>query len=157
MISWLGLLVLAAVNVAANAGPIASGDEILGIWKTFDKHGKQESTMEIYKTNDTYCARIVGLAEPNWPADDDQNMAGQPKDDRHNPDTTLRHRPIIGMQIMHDFTYNAGKNIWDGGRIYDPANGKTYKCKFTLTSSTQLEVRGYIGISLLGRTEVWKR
>ena len=153
MASWLGVLILAA----ANADPVASGDEILGIWKTYDKHDKQESTLEIYKENDKYSARVVSLAEPNWPADDDQNMADQPKNDRHNPDASLRRRPILGMQIMHDLTYNAGKNIWEGGRIYDPANGKTYKCKFTLISPTQLQARGYIGISLLGRTEVWKR
>lgn len=148
-----GLLLLAA----ASAGPIASGDEILGVWKTFDKQGKQESTVEIYKENDAYCARIASLAEPNWPADDDQNMAGRPKNDRHNPDAGLRQRPIIGMQIMHNLAYNPAENIWEGGRIYDPANGKTYKCKFTLTSPARLEARGYIGISLLGRTEVWQR
>ena len=152
MTLWLGLLAL-----GATAGPISSGDEILGLWKTYDKHARQESSIEIYKENEKYCARIASLTEPNWPADDDQNMAGQPKNDRHNPDAGLRQRPILGMQIMHDFTYNAGKNAWEGGRIYDPTNGKNYKCKIALTSPTQLVVRGYIGISLLGRTEVWRR
>jgi uncharacterized protein (DUF2147 family) len=153
MISLLALLVMAR----ATAGSIASGDEILGIWKTYDNRGNLESSVEIYKEKDKYCAKIVSLTEPNWPAGDDQNMAGKAKSDRHNPNVDLRSRPIIGMQIMQDFIYNAGKKIWEGGRIYDPGNGKTYKCKFTLTSPNQLEVRGYIGISLLGRTEIWTR
>ena len=153
VISLLGLLVLAG----ATAGSIPSGNEILGIWKTFDKLGKLESSVEIYKEKDTYCAKIVSLTEPNWPAGDDQNMAGKPKNDRNNPNADLRSRPIIGMQIMQDFVYNARKNIWEGGRIYDPGCGKTYKCKFALASPNQLEVRGYIGISLLGRTETWTR
>ena len=153
MISLLGLLMVAG----AIAGPISSGDEILGIWKTNDKQGKLESSVEIYRMKDKYCAKIMSLTEPNWPAGDEQNMAGKPKNDRHNPNPDLRSRPIIGMQIMQDFYYNAGKNTWEGGRIYDPGCGKTYKCKFTQVSPNQLEVRGYIGISLLGRTEIWRR
>ncbi|MEI9865575.1 MAG: DUF2147 domain-containing protein [Limisphaerales bacterium] len=148
-----GLLVL----VGATAGSSQSGDEILGVWKTFDKQGKLESTIEIFKEKDEYCAKIASLTEPNWPVSDDQGMAGKPKNDRHNPNADLRSRPIIGMQIMHGFTYNPGKNVWEYGRVYDPGCGKTYKCKFTLVSSNRLEVRGYIGISLLGRTETWTR
>jgi uncharacterized protein (DUF2147 family) len=150
---FLGLLVLAGVT----AGSFPSGDGILGIWKTYDKQGKQESSVEIYKEQDKYCAKIVSLAEPNWPAGDDQGMAGKVKTDRHNPNADLRSRPIIGMQFMHDFIYNTGKNVWEDGRVYDPECGKTYKCKMSLTSSNQLEVRGYFGISLLGRTETWTR
>jgi uncharacterized protein (DUF2147 family) len=58
--------------------------------------------------------------------------------------------------MMSHFTYD-GKNHWGGGRIYDPETGKTYRCKLTLDSDHKLEVRGYIGISLLGRTMVWTR
>src|SRR5450432_1804576 len=149
----LGLLVLEG----ATAGSFASGDGILGIWKTYDKQGKHESSVEIYLEQGKYCAKIVSLAEPNWPASDDQGMAGKAKTDRHNPNAGLRSRPIIGMQFMHDFICNPGKNVWEDGRVYDPECGKTYKCKMTLTSSNQLEVRGYFGISLLGRTETWTR
>jgi uncharacterized protein (DUF2147 family) len=149
----LGFLMLAGIT----AGSFASGDGILGIWKTYDKQGKQESSVEIYKEQGKYCAKILSLAEPNWPAGDDQGMAGKVKTDRHNPNAGLRSRPIIGMQFMHDFVYNAGKNVWEDGRVYDPECGKIYKCKMTWTSSNKLEVRGYIGISLLGRTETWTR
>ncbi len=60
------------------------------------------------------------------------------------------------MQLMTDFTL-AGKDIWEGGKIYDPESGKTYKCKLTLIDPNRLEVRGFIGFSLLGRTEVWTK
>ncbi len=143
--------------VCATAGSSQSGDEILGVWKTFDKQGKLESTIEIYKEQNEYCAKIASLTEPNWPADDNQGMAGKAKNDRHNPNADLRGRPIVGMQITHGFIYNLDKNVWENGRVYDPGCGKTYKCKFTLVSSNLLEVRGYVGISLLGRTETWTR
>ena len=73
-----------------------------------------------------------------------------------NPDPKLRSRPIVGLQFMNNFVY-AGRNVWDGGKIYDPESGKTYKCKMTLQSTNRLEVHGYVGVSLLGRTVVWTR
>ena len=82
----------------------------------------------MYKEKDTYCAKIVSLTEPNWPAGSNRNSSHDPKNDRNNPNADLRSRPIIGMQIMQDFVYNAHKNISEGGRIYDPGCGKTYKC-----------------------------
>ena len=151
--SWLGVLILAG----ASAGSFPAKDGIVGTWNTYDQQGTLESRVEIYKEKDKYFGKIVSLTEPTWPAADDQGMAGKPKNDRHNPNADLRSRRIIGMQIMHDFIYNAGKNVWEDGRIYDPESGKTYKCKLTLTSTNKLEVRGYIGISLLGRTEIWTR
>jgi len=153
IISLFAVLALAG----ASAGSISSGDAVLGIWKTYDAQGEVNCRLEIYKEGEKYFAKIVSLTEPNWPADDDQGMAGKPKNDRHNPNPELRNRPIIGLRFMHDFVYNAAKKMWTDGRIYDPECGKTYKCKMTLTSESKLQVRGYIGISLLGRTEVWTR
>lgn len=83
-------------------------------------------------------------------------MAGKPKNDRGNPDPNLRDRPIVGLQFMRDFVY-AGDKTWVDGKIYDPESGKTYKCKMTLVDDKHLEVRGFVGISLLGRTVVWTR
>jgi uncharacterized protein (DUF2147 family) len=60
------------------------------------------------------------------------------------------------MVLMKDFEYDS-KNVWDDGEIYDPKSGKTYSCKMTLTDPRRLEVRGYVGISLIGRTDVWTR
>jgi uncharacterized protein (DUF2147 family) len=57
---------------------------------------------------------------------------------------------------VSNFTFN-GEKMWAGGKIYDPENGKTYSCKMVLDGEQYLKVRGYIGISLLGRTEIWTR
>jgi uncharacterized protein (DUF2147 family) len=61
----------------------------------------------------------------------------------------------LGLIILRDFKHDDGE--WTGGRIYDPQNGKDYKCFMKLKDNKTLNVRGYIGISLLGRTEVWTR
>ena len=60
------------------------------------------------------------------------------------------------MNILSGFTHSGG-NLWEGGQIYDPQEGKTYKCKMTLETSDHLKVRGFIGISLIGRTNDWAR
>jgi uncharacterized protein (DUF2147 family) len=62
----------------------------------------------------------------------------------------------MGLQIVRDLTF-AGDNLWKDGRIYDPKNGKTYNVKMTLTSPNEISMRGFIGVSLFGRTEVWTR
>jgi len=67
----------------------------------------------------------------------------------------LRSRPILGLEILKDFVYEDGK--WTDGKIYDPKSGKTYSCNMTLKSNGDLNIRGYIGISLIGRTDVWKK
>lgn len=127
-------------------------DAILGIWIT--EGGK--SHVEITLRNGHYEGRIVWLKEPDYPADDQQGMAGKPKVDRENPDSGLRTRPIIGLPLLSGFRY-AGDNVWTDGSIYDPESGKTYRCKMTLMKNGELKVRGYIGFSLFGRTTVWTR
>jgi len=129
-----------------------AGNEIMGVWNTTDNKGQ----VEIFKVNEKFHGKIVKLKEPNWPPDDEKGMGGKPKNDRNNPDHKLRDKPIVGLEIMNGFTYS-GKKRWESGKIYDPDNGKTYKCKMTLTSTNRLEVRGFIGISLIGRTDVWTR
>ncbi len=83
-------------------------------------------------------------------------MGGKPKTDRYNPNPKLRDRPVLGMILMSDFVY-VGKNLWEEGKVYDPESGKTYKCKMILKSANKLEVRGFIGFSLFGRTVTWTR
>jgi len=133
----------------------ADGDVILGLWSTaVEDHGY--ARVEIAKDMGRYHGRIVWLSEPDYPADDERDMGGQRKTDRENPDTDLRSRPVVGIRILNDVEY-AGKSQWKRGSIYDPANGKTYKCNLKLQDDDTLKVRGYIGVSLLGRTTTWKR
>ncbi len=140
-------LLLAAPAVAAEA------DVILGRWQT-EPTDKGYAHVEVVAEGGLYQGRIVWLSEPDFPAGDE--MAGQPKLDRLNPDPQLRGRPIIGLALMEGFSYE-GEGRWKGGRIYDPETGKTYKCNLRLDQDGTLRVRGYVGISLIGRTTVWVR
>ncbi len=138
-------------------------DAVLGFW--FADEGK--SKIEIYKCKTKYCGRIVWLKEPNYPADDEKGMAGLVKVDRENKTEALRSRAIVGLDIMTGFVFDKApeyqdeeENIspsWSDGKIYDPRNGKMYSCNMALRNPKQLEVNGYIGIPLFGRTETWIR
>lgn len=119
-------------------------DAIAGQWLT----AEDESAVEIYKCEDTYCLKIVWLKEP---LRDD----GTPKVDENNPDVEKRTNEVIGMIIGSGFEYQ-GDKLWEGGNIYDPNSGKTYSCKIELEEG-KLKVRGFIGLSLFGRTEMWRR
>ena len=121
-----------------------SADAVLGVWHTEGK----ESKVEIYKQGGKYFGKVIWLGRTN--------PDGSPLLDAKNPNEKQRTRLIQGLTIMKDFTYD-GKNVWDDGEIYDPKNGKTYSCKMTLLNANQLDVRGYIGFSLIGRTTHWSR
>ncbi len=149
--------VLTLTMVLVPAQLLASdADSVLGTWLTAPADDGR-AKLEIRKEGDTYYGEIVWLEQPVYPPDDEQGMAGQTKVDRENPDVTLRKRPIIGLRLIKGFTYE-GENLWIGGTIYDPENGKTYKSKMRQTENGQsLKVRGYIGFSLIGRTTEWTR
>jgi len=130
----------------------AGGDDILGVWNNAEKDAK----IEMFKCGDKYCGKIIWMKEPNYPAGSTEGTPGTPRLDNHNPDPAHRTRPIFGLQIVHNFVF-AGDNLWKGGKVYDPKNGKTYSGKLTIVSPTQLDLRGYVGISLFGRTTTWTR
>jgi len=144
--------VLSAFLLLVSFAIAAEEDRILGLWNTADRDCK----IEIFKCGDKYCGRIAWLKEPLYSADDKEGMAGQPIVDRKNPNPDLRSRPMMELQLMEGFIYT-GKNVWEKGTIYNPDNGKTYKCRMSLAASNRLEVRGYIGIPLLGATSIWTR
>jgi uncharacterized protein (DUF2147 family) len=143
---------IGAVLFAATPCLAAHTDDILGVWLNSDK----DARIEIAKCGEKYCGTIVWLKEPNYPEGSKDGVPGTPKTDHHNPDPSLRKEPIIGLRIVHNFSF-AGENVWKDGKVYDPKNGKTYKGRMTLVSPAQLDLRGYIGISLIGRTTTWTR
>jgi uncharacterized protein (DUF2147 family) len=147
----------AVLALAVSGWGIADdGDVVVGLWLTAPDEEDGQARIEVTKQDGKYQGKIVWLEMPVYPPDDDQGMAGQKKVDRENPDVALRDRPILGLEMMHGFEY-AGKNKWKKGTIYAPDEGKTYKCKMTLTEGGELKVRGFIGFSMLGRTEMWTR
>jgi uncharacterized protein (DUF2147 family) len=138
--------------IAATSAHAAGSEDILGVWNTEEKDAK----IMIYKCGVKYCGKIVWSKEPNYPADSKEGTPGTPVLDYNNPNPVLRKTPIIGLQILYDFMF-AGDNLWTGGRIYNPDNGKIYSGKMALVLPNQLNLRGFIGISLIGKTTTWTR
>lgn len=120
-------------------------DAILGVWES----GSGKARVKIDKAGEKFTGRIVWLREPN-------NDEGKPKTDKNNPDEKLRSTPLLGYRMLRDFQYK-GDKTWEEGTIYDPENGSTYSCTIKMTDENTLDVRGFIGVSLFGRTDVWKR
>jgi uncharacterized protein (DUF2147 family) len=121
-------------------------DGIVGVWKT----GEGTAMVRIYKNGDKYQGKIVWLKEPNDPE------TGKPKIDKNHPDEASKTRAILGLVNIWGFNYK-GENVWDGGNIYDPKNGNTYSCTMKLQNANSLEVRGYIGVAIIGRTDTWTK
>jgi len=122
------LFVISGLNIQAQTNT----DAIIGEWLTQSKDGK----ILIYKQGTKYFGKIIG-----------GNSEG--RKDTNNPDEKLRNQPLIGKVILNNFVFD-GKSKWEEGTIYDPNNGKTYSCVIKLKSNNEMEVRGYVGISLLG-------
>jgi uncharacterized protein (DUF2147 family) len=133
----------AALAIAPAAGAATPG--ITGQWLSQDRKG----VVSIEPCAGKLCGRITWLRAP-------LDSAGKPKHDAHNPQARLQSRPICGLPILWNFTQE-GPDSWTGGEIYDPEKGETYHCNIHLEADGTLHVRGYVGISLLGRTEVWTR
>ncbi len=132
------------LTASAHAADEVEADAIVGEWFT----DGEKSVIEIYKCGDKYCGKIAWLIEPNYPD-------GTEKVDSANLDESKRNRKLVGMDIVWDFE-SAGKNKWSNGGVYDPDNGKSYSCNAKLKGD-KLSVRGFIGVSFLGRTVVWTR
>jgi lathosterol oxidase len=131
------------LSVAGVRGQVKA-DDVTGIWQT---HGDKPAKVQIYKSGGQYFGKIVYLQFPN------EN--GQPLLDKNNPDVSKQGRQVLGLVILTGFKFDTDE--WSDGDIYDPEKGKTYSCTLSLKDSGTLKVRGYIGISLIGRTEIWTR
>jgi len=124
----------------------AQSDAIVGQWYNQEK----DAVIDITKAeNQTFEGKIVWMLNPN-----DEN--GNPKTDPLNPDESMRSRSRMGMVIMYGFEYDED-NVWDEGEIYDPKSGNTYSGTITLSSENQLDLRGYVGLPIFGRTSNWTR
>jgi uncharacterized protein (DUF2147 family) len=140
------LIPFVLANILQTAAQTREADLVVGTWLVQDKKAK----IQIYQKSGKYHGKIVWLKEP-----DDES--GKPKLDKENPEESLRTRPLLGLVMLRDFVYDEDRE-WEDGEIYDPKNGKTYSCVMTLSEDGKtLDVRGYIGFSFIGRTQVWTR
>ncbi|MCU0374456.1 MAG: DUF2147 domain-containing protein [Chitinophagaceae bacterium] len=130
-------LLAGSLSALSQFSPTA--DAIIGRWQNAEKDGR----FEIFKKDNKYYGKLI------WGTGGDSL-------DVKNPNPSLRKRRVIGLLLLSDFVYE-GKGKWVDGTIYDPREGKTYSCKLTLSKPGEMQVRGFVGISLLGRTEVWTR
>jgi uncharacterized protein (DUF2147 family) len=124
------------LTVAAVKSKAIEADKILGVfWSP-----KKDAKIEIYKKGSFYYGKSIWVASP--------------RKDTENPNVVLQKREVLGIELLTNFKYNDGE--YSNGRIYDPESGKTYNCKMNLLGN-KLKVRGFIGISLFGRTEIFER
>ena len=122
-------------------------NQIEKVWYNQEKTSK----IEVYLAKDgKYYGKVAWLKEPN------DEETGKPKLDKENPEEKLRSTPVMGLLILRGFSVDpADKNLYTGGTVYDPKNGKTYCGKLTFKGST-LDLRGFIcSASFLGRTSTW--
>jgi uncharacterized protein (DUF2147 family) len=140
-----GIFLVILMLSASTAFGAAPGD-IFGMWKT----DGGDSQLEFYRCGDKICGKIVWLKVPKY-IDQKDGPLGRIKVDRKNPSPLLRTRPILGLQVMNGLTATGG-NCWENGICYDPQSGRSYRCKMHLKTPGRLELRGYIGCSLFGRS-----
>ena len=146
MKSIFAMMVLSLLTSAGLFAQEFQADDIVGTWLNEEGTGQ----VEIFKVGSNYYGKIVWLETPN------DSITGLPRTDKENPDPALQKKPLLGLMNLSGFVFD-DDDEWKDGKIYDPKNGKTYSCymKFADESKKRLKIRGFIGISLLGRTTWW--
>jgi uncharacterized protein (DUF2147 family) len=119
-------------------------DAIVGTWKNSTGKGH----VQIFRQNGKFHGKITWLKDAT-------DASGKPKTDIKNNDPDQTKKPQIGTLMLKDFEYRKGE--WTNGRIYNPSDGKEYKGHIKLNPDRTLNVRGYVGISILGKSDTWTR
>ncbi|RZJ70181.1 DUF2147 domain-containing protein [Flavobacterium sp.] len=136
------LSLIALVFLTSFTSPNAS---VVGKWKTIDDEtGKAVSIVEIYESGGKVYGKVHEILNPANRNRVCSNCSGSDKN-----------KPILGMVVIKGLVKDGTE--YNGGKVLDPKNGKLYKCYITLESADKLKVRGYIGVSLIGRSQYWYR
>ncbi len=141
---------VAALLAGTALSALAQSTTPVGLWKTIDDDTKKEkSLVRIVETGGVYSGKVEKLLDPDAPKDP---VCKDCSDERKD-------KPITGLTIIRNVKQSADdKAVFEGGDILDPNNGKVYKSRMKLIDNgTKLDVRGYIGVPLLGRTQTWSR
>jgi len=140
LVALVGLML--PVVTAQAAEPKGGADAIVGKWWFPKKNGK----MEIKKEGNVYNGIVIEYEK-------------EEQLDENNPDPKLQTRPFVGIDMLKNFKYDPSAEKWSGGTIYDGDSGKTYKCNMWFEGGdlNNLNARGYVGLSVFGRTEIFTR
>lgn len=136
---------LALLLVCIATGVAAEAQTVIGKWKTIDDEtGSAKSVVELYENNGKIYGKVVEILDKTKEKNVCEKCSGAKKN-----------QPIKGLIIVEGLKKDGDE--WTGGKILDPSSGKTYKCTISLENKDKLKVRGYVGISLMGRTQYWHR
>lgn len=140
---------IAAALVSLMALPALAQMSPVGLWKTIDdKDGSAKSEIRIIETAGVLTGKIEKILDPKAKPGE---LCVECTDDRKG-------QPMLGLEIIRGVRQVAGQAVWEGGTIVEPSTGKIYKMKMTpIEGGAKLEMRGFIGFSLLGRTQTWLR
>lgn len=132
-------LILITLSFSLNA------QTIFGKWhSTNEDTGKVDSVIEVYEKNGKAYAKVVEVMNPDRKGAVCTECEGENKN-----------KPILGLNILTGLEKDGDE--WSGGEILDPRNGKVYKCYIKLVKPNKLKLRGYIGVSLFGKTAYWEK
>lgn len=123
-------------------------DRILGKWISLQRN----VIVEVFKDSSRYKGKIVWFDDS-----DDKSRPLNERRDINNPDTNLRNRKIIGLDVLVGLTYNKKCNCWQNGKIYDTNSGKVWSSSIKMESGNLLKIRGFWHFEFLGRTMTFKR
>jgi uncharacterized protein (DUF2147 family) len=143
-------LAVACLLAGAALGAAAQPTSPTGLWRTIDDSSKKDkSLVRIVEANGVYTGKVETIVDPDSPKD---AVCKDCSDERKD-------KPVVGMTIIRNVKASADdKNVFEGGDILDPNNGKVYRVKLKLIDNgSKLDVRGYIGTPMLGRTQTWIR
>ena len=143
MKTWIALALVAAV------GSVSAQNTPLGVWKTIDDKTKTErAQIRITEAGGVFSGKLEKLLAADAKQD---ALCDKCSDDRKD-------KPMVGLEVVRSVKKGDAENTWDGGTILDAAEGKIYKVRLQPTDGgKKMEVRGYIGAPMFGRTQTWIR
>lgn len=134
-----------SMMLVCSIGQTSQAQSVVGKWKTIDDEtGEAKSVVEIYEEGGKVYGKIIAIFDKAKENDVCKKCEGDKKN-----------KPLKGMVILAGARKDGSS--WEGGTILDPTKGKIYKCTLSLENKDKLKLRGYVGISLLGRTQYWER
>ncbi|MEX8546361.1 MAG: DUF2147 domain-containing protein [Mucilaginibacter sp.] len=127
---------------------VAVQDRILGKWMSEEKN----VMVQVYKNGDKYAAKLIWFDDS-----DDKSKPMNSRIDYKNPNSALRNRKLLGMEVVDNLAYNPQTNSWENGMIYDAKNGRTWSSAASITNEGVLKVTGYWHFKFIGKTMTFKR